>query len=78
MYNPRERRKEKRRVRRNNSEHWYHHIFDFIADCLWFGVDIPWFIIRGVFQVLFHVLKGIGRGLLSVLEALGDIFSIFT
>lgn len=78
MTYPRERRQEKRKIRRNNTHRWYHSFFDFCADALWFFVDIPWFIIRGVFHVLWVIIRGIGRALLSILEAIGDIFSAFS
>lgn len=72
MTSPRERRQGKRRVRRNNTERWYHNFFDIIADVLWIGVDIPWYILRGIW----YIVRGFGHMLLHILEGIGDIFNI--
>jgi hypothetical protein len=72
-----DRRKEKRKIRRSGKDRWYHGIIDFGADVLWFFVDIPWMILRGIWYVFVQILKFIGRFLGSIFEVLGDVADIF-
>ena len=80
MESQRQKRRNARKIRRGGENRWYH-VFDVVADILWFFVDIPFLIIKGIFHVIISIFKGIWyiiRGFFSILGDILDIFNVFS